>query len=316
MNLIWIFSGRAASNNGLIYISERTSSFGKCFKLLPYLNILTRSHMVFSANAKYKKVEISGPSLANRPVSDNTWWTNWLDAIAGNNTVPEQYSYHLEGDTSDWNNDLQNTNGTLTALLETYNLPDRQININEYANYGEQVPAGAAWWISRLERYNAFGLRGNWLSGWSLHDLMANLLTKKTDPSDYNATDYAPAPEYQVYKYYNLNMTGHRVKTTGTGDRLFDLYATVDSDKVRILSGTRITPGNWQITVNKLSAVGLPSEGSVNIQTWGFAGTSVYEAVYAPSDRGVVSHKYSNNTLTFPIYQTDSSTAWAFEFSR
>jgi len=148
-----------------------------------------------------------------------------------------------------------------------------------------------------------------------LHDLFANLLTK-SDPLDYNATDYAPAPEYQVYKYYNLNMTGSRVKTAGTGDRLFDVYATVDSDNVRILSGARVTSGNWQITVNKMSAVGLPSEGMVDIQTWGFVGTSVYEEVDAPSDRGIVSHSYSGDMLTFPIYQTDNSTAWAFEFSR
>ena len=236
--------------------------------------------------------------------------------IAGNDTIPEQYAYHLEGPTDSWANDLQNTNTTLAALLETYQLPDRQVNINEYATSAEQIPAGAAWWISRLERYDAFGLRGNWLSGWNLHDLMADLLTKAANPLDYNATDYVSAPEYQVYKYYYMNMTGERMGTSGTGDRLFDVYATVDSDRVRILAGARITKGTWQITVNQMSAVGLPSEGTVDIQTWGFAGTSVFEEVDAPSDRGIVSHTYSDDTLTFPIYQTDASTAWAFEFSR
>lgn len=149
-----------------------------------------------------------------------------------------------------------------------------------------------------------------------MHDLFANLRTKTSEPLDYNATDYASAPEYQVYKYYNLNMTGERVETLGTGDRLFDVYATMDSAKVRILSGARITPGDWQITVENMNAVGLPGEGSVDIQTWGFVDTSVYEEVDAPSDRGIVLHTYSDNTLTFPIYQTDASTAWAFEFSR
>lgn len=37
-----------------------------------------------------------------------------------------------------------NTNASLTALLQAYNLPERQININEYANGAEQRPAGAA----------------------------------------------------------------------------------------------------------------------------------------------------------------------------
>lgn len=110
-----------------------------------------------SEDADFDQVSLSGPTLAYRPLSDNTWWTNWLAQVAGNDTIPEQYAYHLEGDTDDWDNNLQNTNRTLTALLKTYGLPERQIHINEYANSAEQIPAGAAWWISRLERYDAFG---------------------------------------------------------------------------------------------------------------------------------------------------------------
>ncbi|KAJ5734950.1 uncharacterized protein N7483_000075 [Penicillium malachiteum] len=250
------------------------------------------------------------------PEATNTWWTNWLSQIAGNDTIPDQYAYHLEGSPDDFYDDLQNTNVSLAALLKTYGLPERQININEYATFDEQIPAGAAWWISRLERYDAYGLRGNWQSLCVLHDLFANLLTKVSDPTTCTDTDYVAAPEYQVYKYYNLNMTGERLNTTGTGDRLMDVYATVDSDKVRILCGVRITEGTWQITVDNMDAVGLPSSGTIDIQTWGFAGTSVWEEVDSPSDRGIVSHTYSGNSLTFPIYQTDTSTAWAFEFSR
>lgn len=108
-----------------------------------------------SEDADFDQVSLSGPTLAYRPLSDNTWWTNWLAQVAGNDTIPEQYAYHLEGDTDDWDNNLQNTNRTLTALLKTYGLPERQIHINEYANSAEQIPAGAAWW--RLERYDAFG---------------------------------------------------------------------------------------------------------------------------------------------------------------
>lgn len=63
------------------------------------------------------------------------------------------------------------------------------VNINEYATFDEQVAAGAAWWISRLERYDAVGLRGNWLSGYQLHDFMASLLGKpNADNSDYSYT--------------------------------------------------------------------------------------------------------------------------------
>lgn len=224
-----------------------------------------RTHKLIRQDSSFNNVQISGPTLAWRPLLDNTWWTTWLAAIAGNKTILDQYAYHLEGDTSAVDNDLQTTNATLTELLQTYQLPQQQININEYANSGERIPAGAAWWISRLERYDAIGLRGNWLSGTTLHDLFANLLTKVNNAFDYYATDYVPVGEYQVYKYYNLNMTGTRVQTTGTDDRLFDVYATVGNDKVRILSGARHTTGTWAITVNNLSAVGLPTSGTLNI---------------------------------------------------
>ncbi|KAJ5703300.1 hypothetical protein N7493_011689 [Penicillium malachiteum] len=281
-----------------------------------WIDLYIRTNNILREDSDFDNVLISGPTLANMPQDTDTWWTNWLSQIAGNDTVPDQYAYHLEGSPDDWIDDLQNTNITLAALLKTYGLPERQININEYATLAEQIPAGAAWWISRLERYDAYGLRGNWQSDCVLHDLFANLLTKTSDPTACADTDYVGAPEYQVYKYYNLNMTGERLNTTGTGDRLMDVYATVDSDKVRILCGARITEGTWQITVDNMDAVGLPSEGTVDIQTWGFAGTSVWEEVDAPSDRGIVSHTYTGNSLTFPIYQTDTSTAWAFEFAR
>ena len=111
-------------------------------------------------------------------------------------------------------------------------------------------------------------------------------------------------------------MTGHRVRTTGSSDAKFDVYATVN-DKVRILCGTRLVTGTWQLTVENLSAVGLPTSGSLNIQTWGLIDKGHNGEVDGPTDRGIVSHTYSGNTVTFPIYQTvqDNVTAWAFEFN-
>ena len=57
-------------------------------------------------NKAMDEILISGPTLAFRPEPDNTWWTNWLAAIAGNKTIPDQYAYHLEGDTTDPTNEL------------------------------------------------------------------------------------------------------------------------------------------------------------------------------------------------------------------
>ena len=250
-----------------------------------------------------------GPSLAYRPSSSNTWWTGYLKYIQANSVVPDQYTWHLEGGTTDTDNDLQTSLSSFNSLRSTYGNPSRPININEYANFGEQVPSGAAWWISRLERYDAIGLRGNWLGGSALHDYLASLLWK-------TGSTYYPNGEWQVYKYYKSSMTGQRVQTTGSTDRLFDVYATV-GDKVRILSGTRITTGTWAITVKNLSSVGLPTAGNLTIQTWGFNDKGHQGELDAPTNRGLNTHTYTGNTITFPIYQTtaDKNTAWAFEFS-
>lgn len=42
-------------------------------------------------------------------------------------------------------------------------------------------------------------------------------------------------------------MTGHRVATTGSIDRLMDSYATVGTDQVRILVGGRQVTGLFEL---------------------------------------------------------------------
>lgn len=260
-----------------------------------------------SANSDYDAIQITGPSTAGQPEDGYTWFTNWLSTIAGNNTIPDQYSYHLEGSPSSPSDDLQNTNASLNALLDQYKLPQRQVNINEYATSDEQRPAGAAWWISRLERYDTLGLRGNWLSGTTLHDLMANLLTKKNNPEDYAATDYLPTGEWQVYAYYNRNMTGQRVATTGSTDRLFDVYATIDGTSLKVLAGSRITAGTWSIQIE-----GISGDGNVDVHEYSFPGTTQYSVLEAPVDGGVSQTAIQSGVLTLDV-KSDNTTAYAYE---
>ncbi|RKU40946.1 hypothetical protein DL546_001738 [Coniochaeta pulveracea] len=122
------------------------------------------------------------------------------------------------------------------------------------------------------------------------------------------------APGYPVYQYYASNMTGLRVNTTGSTDRQLDIYATVGEDRVRLLVGVKVNTGTWQITVNNMAVAGYPPAGNVSIDTWGFDGTSVFRVVGSPRFRNTVVYTYSGNTLSFPVYQTDNHTAWAFEF--
>lgn len=280
-----------------------------------WIELYVLTHKLIRGDQDFDNVLISGPTLSSAPYPTSVWWTNWMEQVKENETIPDQYAYHLEANPGSTVYDLQNTYPSLNSMLASYGLPQRQQNINEYASSKEQIPAGAAWWIARLERYNVFGLRGNWRSGTTLHDLFANLLTK-SDPFNYTATDYEPAPEYTVYQYYYNNMTGVRVKTTGSTDLQFDVYATAQSNgKVRILSGTQVANGTWSINVGNLSDVGLPTSGTIDIQTWSFPGNQLYSAYYYPTNRGVRSHTYSNNSISFPVYQTTDYTAYAFEFS-
>ncbi|KAH6647772.1 glycoside hydrolase family 39 protein [Truncatella angustata] len=283
--------------------------------LQQYVDLYIRTHKTIRADSRFKNVKISGPSMATAPVNTNVWWTTWLSQIAGNNTVPDQWSYHLERGVSDVTNDPQYTNASLAGLLKTHGLPEREVNINEYAVFDEMHPSGYVWWIARLERYNFLGLLGNWLSGSTLHDLFANLITKTRNPYSYAATDYVAAPGYWVYRYYATNMTGERLSTTGSTDNLLDVYATKDDSTVRLLVGSRVASGTWSVSVTGLSAIGYGTSGSVSINTWGFDGTDAFAPQAAPSFRNTVSHTFTDNTLTFPIYQTDTTTAWAFEFS-
>ncbi|KAH0278744.1 hypothetical protein KCU91_g2243, partial [Aureobasidium melanogenum] len=254
--------------DGLVYDTWNEPDGGFFWKRsqAQYLDLWSRTYQRIRQDADLAGVLISGPSYAGTPNTGNDWWTNWAARIVADNTIPDQYSWHDEpGDVAvdipQWN-----------SIQQQYSLPDKEININEYATFDQQVSCGAAWWISRLERYNLRGLRGNWLSGWQLRDFLASLLTK-TDTNDYTGTGYAGNGEFNVYKYYHLNMTGERATTTGTGDGVVDVYATIDSDKARILTGVNNQQGTWFITLNNLSALGLSTSGTLNMDehtAWAF----------------------------------------------
>lgn len=145
---------------------------------------------------------------------------------------------------------------------------------------------------------------------------MASLLSKPnavTANYSATATGYFPTGEYQVYKYYASDMTGHRVGTVPSADLVLDTYATVGFDMVKILCGARVETGTWQITVNDLSAIGLARSRTLNIHTLEFYTNGYYAELDAPKGLGWREHKYSGNSVTFPVYQLENSTAFAFE---
>lgn len=233
--------------------------------------------------------------------------------IAQNQTIPDQWTWHMEGGSG---NMIEYKKG-LDDLRAKYSLPEKPININEYAVYDEQVPAGSAWWIAQLERINAIGLRGNWLSGDQLHDFLASLLSKSGAPNTYSATgnDYYANSDYQLYKFYNQNMTGDRYATTPSDDGYLDAYATV-GDKARVMVGVRLNTGTWTLQLNNLDSLGLPASGDLNVHTYGFqvGDDAHYSRVDGPTDLGCYGHDYSNGQVSFSVYQDDKTPAYVFEF--
>lgn len=73
--------------------------------------------------------------------------------------------------------------------------------------------------------------------------------------------------------------------------------------------------GTYELSIQNLSALGLATSGTMTVTTYQFSwGGSSFTAVTGPTDLGAVAHTYTGNTLSFPIYQTDTTTTWAFEF--
>ena len=267
--------------------------------------------------AAFPNNKIIGPCSSSNPYANNTWLENYLQFIKTNGSIPDYYCWHLELQSGD---DLEYTLPAWDALLAKYDLPERPIICNEYAIQSEQQPAGATWWISRLERYNVRGLRGNWLANGS-YDYFAGLLGKPNAGTPvYSATQagYWNNGEYNVYKYYNLNMTGNRVRTIGSLDGLFDIYSTIDNSKnaVTMIAGTRLAAGTWDVLVTGLHKIGLPSSGNVDVQTYEFDYTGgVFGNVPYPIDLGIHSHSYSNNKLVLGV-SLSQNVSYAFEFGK
>ncbi|KAH7007690.1 glycoside hydrolase family 39 protein [Ilyonectria destructans] len=275
------------------------------------------AHAYPRIRAALPNTPIVGPCSSSQPSTSNSWYAQYYPFVLSNHSVPDIYCWHEEASGDDVARDIQNN----AAALSHYGLPANPVIINEYGVLNEQNPGSSAWYISRLERYNTTGLRGNWASGYSLHDYFGNLLGKPGATQDCTSSacnttaGYWGNGEYNVYKYYNLNMTGQRVQTIGSPDNLFDIYATRDGKKsVKMLCGSRLTSGTWDILVTGLDAIGLPSAGTITIQAYQFNYVDgQFGNVPAPVNQGTYPHTYSGNQLVFYV-SPDTTTGYAFEF--
>ncbi|MEV6792138.1 RICIN domain-containing protein [Streptomyces sp. NPDC051320] len=214
-----------------------------------YLQMWSRFYA--RVRAAFPNQLIVGPSIAGKPDSSNTWWTTYLNYVKANNVAPDIYSWHDEP--GDPVTDVGRANSTLAAAGLTNT---RAYQINEYATLSMQSPGGGAWFIGRLERAGADGLRGNWASGTHLHDDEANLLTKNS------AGQYLPLGEWLMYRYYG-SQTGNIVSfSAGTGT---DGLATKDNTakNAKILLGSSGNTGNVTVNLTGLNTTSVVQNSRV-----------------------------------------------------
>ncbi|MBO4275780.1 RICIN domain-containing protein, partial [Microbispora triticiradicis] len=248
---------------------------------------------------------IVGPSLAGVP-STSGWWTQYLDYVKANNAVPDIVSWHsLPGDP------VSNVATANTSLDSRGIAHPRPYQINEYGASNEQNPADGAWYIARLERAGADGLRANWASGGNLHNDLGNLLTHNS------AGQYSPKGEWWVYRFYG-SQTGQIASVTPSSN--YDAFATKDTANAKILLGGGRTTGNVAVNLQRLDTTsGIVQNNQVRVvveripYSGGGAVTgpvTVQNTVVNVSNNGAtvnVPHTAVDDTFTITLLPPDTS---------
>lgn len=190
--------------------------------------------------AAFPQQLIVGPSFAGVPTTNGTWWNQYLDFIRTSNTVPDIISWHsLPGDP------VANVAAANTTL-DSRGIPHpRPYQINEYGASNEQNPGDGAWYIARLERAGADGLRANWASAGNLHNDLGNLLVRNS------AGQHQPKGEWWVYRFYG-SQTGQVVSVTPSP--AYDAFATKTDGVAKVLVGGGGTTGNVAVQLRRLDA--------------------------------------------------------------
>jgi hypothetical protein len=202
--------------------------------------------------AEFPSHLIVGPSCACVP-STGGWWVQYLDFVRANNVVPDIISWHsLPGDP------VANV-ATANTTLNSRGIPHpRPYQINEYGSPSEQNPGDGSWYIARLERAGADGLRANWASTANLHNDLGNLLVRNS------AGQHQPKGEWWVYRFYG-SQTGQIAAVTPSVS--YDAFATKVSGTAKVLVGGGGTTGNVAVNLQRLdTTAGVVQNNQVRVR--------------------------------------------------
>ncbi|MFI9812694.1 RICIN domain-containing protein [Saccharothrix variisporea] len=215
-----------------------------------YLELWRRSYQ--RIRAAFPTHLIVGPSCACVPSTTYAWWNQYLDFVRANNVVPDIVSWHsLPGDP------VANV-AAANATLDARGIPHpRPYQINEYGATNEQNPGDGSWYIARLERAGADGLRANWAGGGNLHNDLANL------PVRDSTGRHQPKGEWWVYRFYG-SQTGRTAAVTPS--QSYDGFATKAPGEAKILVGGGGTTGNIAVRLQRLDGTeGIVRDNQVRV---------------------------------------------------
>ncbi|MEV4215949.1 RICIN domain-containing protein [Micromonospora sp. NPDC049662] len=217
-----------------------------------YLELWRRTYQ--RLRTEFPNQLIVGPSCACVPSTSHAFWNQYLDFVRSTNTVPDIISWHsLPGDP------VANVAAANATLDPRGIAHPRPYQINEYGASNEQNPADGAWYISRLERAGADGLRANWASAGNLHNDLGNLLVRNS------AGQHQPKGEWWVYRYY-ASQAGEIVAVNGS--QSYDAYATKASGVAKVLVGGGRTTGNLAVNLQRLDTTsGVVQNNQVRVLT-------------------------------------------------
>ncbi|HZM79112.1 MAG TPA: RICIN domain-containing protein [Candidatus Limnocylindrales bacterium] len=215
-----------------------------------YFELWRRTHQ--RLRAEFPNHLIVGPSLAGVPSATGGWWGQYLDFIRSSSTIPDIFSWHsLPGEP------VANVAAANTSLNSRSIAHPRPYQINEYASPSEQNPGDGSWYIARLERAGADGLRANWAGGANLHNDLASLLVRNS------AGQHLPKGEWWVYRFYG-SQTGQIVSVTPSVS--YDAFATKATGVAKVLVGGGGTTGNIAVNLQRLDTTsGIVQNNQVRV---------------------------------------------------
>ncbi len=255
-----------------------------------YFELWRRTHQ--RLRAEFPGHLLVGPSCACVPTTNGAWWGQYLDFIRSTGTVPDIISWHsLPGDP------VANVAAANTTLNARGIPHPRPYQINEYGSPSEQNPGDGSWYIARLERAGADGLRANWASTANLHNDLGNLLVRNS------AGQHQPKGEWWVYRFYG-SQTG--LISSVTPSPAYDAFATKATGVAKILVGGGGTTGNIAVNLQRLDTTsGIVQNNRVRVvaQRIPYNGGAAVAGPVTVSDTVVT---LSNNATTVNLPHTNA----------